>query len=323
MGISADSIREAHDDVARYGSIRAAARETGKTFGHYQRRMQKKPPERIESPYSLDCANKIARALFVSVREEPEPAPADNSRILIISDLHAPYHHKDALAFLAALQEKHQFTRIVNIGDELDMHALSYHDHDPDLDSAGRELQIGRQVLWELEKMFPRMDLLESNHGSLLYRKGRTHGIPRAMLVEYRDVVFGEKMQGGTIHRPGSRGENWIWHPRLTLELPNRGKCLFVHQASSSSMRNVEQQGFSHTQGHYHTALNIMWHGTSDALSFGLTVGCLIDDAAYAYRYNKLTIKRPVIGCAAIIDGMPVTLPMVLAKGGRWTGFVP
>jgi hypothetical protein len=53
-----------------------------------------------------------------------------------------------------------------------------------------------------------------------------------------------------------------------------------------------------------------------------MTVGCLIDDAL-ALTYNKNTLKRPIIGCGAILDGHPKLLPMILEKGGRWNGETP
>ena len=59
--------------------------------------------------------------------------PEDNSRVLIIPDMHIPYHHPDTIPFLTHLKKKYNPTRIVCAGDELDKHALSYHDHDPDL----------------------------------------------------------------------------------------------------------------------------------------------------------------------------------------------
>jgi len=37
-----------------------------------------------------------------------------------------------------------------------------------------------------------------------------------------------------------------------------------------------------------------------------------------AMAYNKNNLKRPVIGCAVIIDGIPQLIPMVLNRKGRW-----
>ena len=40
--------------------------------------------------------------------------------VLVISDLHIPYHHPQAFDFLKALKAKYKPDHVVNIGDELD-----------------------------------------------------------------------------------------------------------------------------------------------------------------------------------------------------------
>ena len=92
----------------------------------------------------------------------------DNSVVLVISDMHIPYHHPKMLDWLQALKDKYKPTRVICIGDELDKHALSYHDSDPNLKSAGDELSESLGVIKKLHEMFPVMDILESNHGSLI-----------------------------------------------------------------------------------------------------------------------------------------------------------
>jgi hypothetical protein len=49
-----------------------------------------------------------------------------------------------------------------------------------------------------------------------------------------------------------------------------------------------------------------------------MIVGCLIDDKSLAFSYNKLQMKRPIIGCGIILDGQPKLLPMILDKNGDW-----
>ena len=91
--------------------------------------------------------------------------------VLVISDLHIPYHHPQAFDFLQALKTKYKPDHIVNIGDELDCHAMSMHDSDPDLYSAGHELAASISYIQKLEKIFPKMVLVHSNHSSMLFRR--------------------------------------------------------------------------------------------------------------------------------------------------------
>ncbi|AHX01146.1 hypothetical protein M316_0081 [Nitrincola phage 1M3-16] len=46
----------------------------------------------------------------------------------------------------------------------------------------------------------------------------------------------------------------------------------------------------------------------------------MIDDDSYAFSYNNVNIKRPIIGTALIIEGKPILEPMILGKDGCWIG---
>ena len=249
--------------------------------------------------------------------------PEAQGKILVISDLHAPYHHKDALPFLKALQAKYFFTNIINIGDELDYHALSYHENDPDLYSAGYELHEGRKVLWELERVFPEMTLIDSNHGSLAYRKAKTGGMPHHLVVPYRDAIFAEKDAYGNLDRQG-RGDGWRWTDRLVLRVPNQPHPVtFIHGVQTDVRNAVRRIHTNVVQGHYHTQGDIRYEATYNGVLWGMTVGCLLDDTSRAFSYNKMIPQRPVLSCGGIIDGVPRIFPMLLDEAGRWTGLVP
>ena len=47
-------------------------------------------------------------------------------RILVISDMHIPYHHKDSIEFLKEIKKQYKPDFVVNIGDLLDFHAIVY-----------------------------------------------------------------------------------------------------------------------------------------------------------------------------------------------------
>ena len=91
----------------------------------------------LRKHFSEEYQDKLAKKDKPVVRKYS--AENDNSRILLISDMHIPYHHKDTLKFLQYLKDKYQPTRIICLGDEVDGHSLSFHDHDHDHDH-----EIGR-----------------------------------------------------------------------------------------------------------------------------------------------------------------------------------
>lgn len=229
-----------------------------------------------------------------------------NECVLVISDLHVPYQHPDAIDFLRAVKKKYRPDRIVNIGDEVDNHAMSYHDSDPDLMSAGDELRAARKKIQELEKIFPQMDLVDSNHGSLYYRKAKTHGIPQCALLPYNELL--------------GVGAGWKWHNELTLKLSDGNYCYFHHGRAADVTKVSQAHGMNAVQGHYHEKYKIEYWGNSLGLYWGMQVGCLVNDDSLALAYNNTNLKRPVIGCGIIIDGQPMLLPLIMNKRGRWIG---
>ena len=235
--------------------------------------------------------------------------PAVNRRILVLSDMHVPYHHPDTYAFLAALKKKYKPTRVVSVGDEVDKHAMSFHDSDPDLPSAGDELTTAIKQLKPLYKLFPKVDLIDSNHGSMLYRKGKHHGIPRKYLRDYGDIL------------EAPRG--WKWYNDLLLPIANNNEAYFHHGLSKDVMKVVAQRGLCVVQGHYHTEFRIGYLGNPNHLLWGMNVGCSIDSASLAFAYDRTNLGRPVIGHGIILNGLPKLLPMLLNKKGRWTREVP
>jgi hypothetical protein len=231
----------------------------------------------------------------------------DNSRILVIPDLHFPYCHVDALDFLHKLKKTLNPTRIICLGDELDYHAMSFHDSDPDLDSSGRELLLGLGYIDTLHDLFPKMDLLHSNHGSMAYRRAKHHGMPRHLLKSYNDVL-------------GVPSDDWSWHESLLLRLPNGVECEFIHGISANILAASQARGRSLVQGHHHSLFELRYWSGGGKLNFAITSGCLIDDKSMAFAYNKLQVKRPIMGVTFIDNSMPYLIPMSLDENGRWTG---
>ena len=233
----------------------------------------------------------------------------DNSRIMIIPDQHAPYHHPDAIEFLIAVAAKYKPTRIMNMGDETDGHALSMHDSDPNLDSAGAELHNARIFINDLAKIFPKMDVCHSNHGSLIYRRAFKSGIPLEYIKSYREILF-----------PKGGGDGWNWKSQHRIALPNGETVIFQHQSSGDILNNAAHERASIVQGHEHGKFEIQYRSSTNALYWSMISGCLIDPKALAFAYGKLFPKKPIIGCSLIIDSIPRLVPMEQDSKGRWTG---
>jgi predicted phosphodiesterase len=196
-----------------------------------------------------------------------------NEVILCISDMHIPYQHPDTFEFLKAVKKKYKPTRIVCLGDEVDKHAMSFHPSDADLPSAGDELKQAIAQLESLYKIFPVMDLIDSNHGSMAFRKAKFHGIPMKYIRSYNDVL--EAPSG------------WNWHSTLKIQLPNKQTVYFCHGIKKDGLKLAEQMGVNVVQGHYHTEFNIQYSSSPSQLIWSMQVGCSIDDKSLAFAYNK------------------------------------
>ena len=246
---------------------------------------------------------------------------ANNKRVLFISDLHAPYHHPDALAFLLALHKKHNFTRIVCLGDELDHHTLSFHKKEPEALSIFDELNQAQSFMRELATHFPEVDVVESNHGSLAYRKAKQGGIPRHLVTPYINTVFGQLNHNGELVLVDNIGSGWHWHRDLILELPNGNSVYVAHEIATDCKNAIRRVHSCIVQGHFHTSLELRYEvsPTLGAL-WGMTGGCLLNDQAVVFNYNRNTPTRPALGCAGILDSQPIIFPMPVDKDNRWTG---
>lgn len=229
-------------------------------------------------------------------------------RILVMPDLHAPYHHKDALAFMRRVRDTFKPDLVVNLGDEADKHAMSFHDSDPNLHSAGDELARTIPVMEELHSIFPKMLLCDSNHGSMHYRKAKHHGIPVQYLKDYRDILL-----------PGTSSKGWKWAENWRVSTP-MGDVLFKHQPSGPILGDAAHNLCNEVVGHHHGKFTIEYGASSARLYWGLYAGCLIDKDSLAFAYGRHTLYKPILGCAVIINGVPQLIPMLLDRQGNWVG---
>jgi len=226
--------------------------------------------------------------------------------ILCISDLHEPYAHEDTIPFLKAIKKKFKPDKVLSVGDEVDGHAISFHNSDPDLFSPGHELDRAIQKLQAYYTLFPNMDIVDSNHGSLVYRKQKFCGLPRSVFKEYGEMLNAPK--------------GWKWHNDLILKMSDGKKVYICHGKSANNLRLSQTMGMSTVNGHYHEQFNTQYWASPAGLFWAMAVGCLIDDSSLAFEYNNIHLKRPILGCGIILEGQPKLIPMVLNSKGRWIG---
>lgn len=229
--------------------------------------------------------------------------------ILCIPDQHFPFNHIDIFNFLQAIKSEYKPDKVVNLGDEVDSHSMSFHNHSPNLPSPDDEMSLAIDRLKTLYKIFPEVDVCESNHGSLFYRRAEANGLPKRVIKSYREILEAPK--------------GWHWHHDLELFGSDGEKIYFCHGLSNDALKNSKNKSMRYVQGHFHSKFEIKYWANSEKLFWGVTSGCLIDYKSLAFEYGRLTLDKPILGVTIIKSGYPILIPMVLDNRGRWVGRLP
>ncbi len=118
----------------------------------------KKLPNRINNPYKLPESSKENREPFI--------LPKLNNNILLISDLHIPYHDIQSISIAFDYGIEHKVNTIFINGDLMDFHHLSRFQKDPRKRSIKHEFDTCKEFLRILRATFPDTQIywLKGNH---------------------------------------------------------------------------------------------------------------------------------------------------------------
>jgi len=219
------------------------------------------------------------------------------SNVLAFSCLHLPYEHPKALEFLLRIKKAYNCNKIVMLGDLVDNHSISYHEHDPNLWSPTDEMRKVDKKLQKWFKAFPKLTLCLGNHDVLVDRKGKTAGLPERAFKRYRDIW--------------DLPDDWIdvWD----IEIDG---VKYEHGTGYSGKYGHVQAAYDNRQstviGHLHSTCGIEYIGNRKNQIFGMCTGCLIDKKSFAYTYGKNFKRKPIIACSVITDNGKNARPVVM-----------
>ena len=134
----------------------------GKSGNHNRKYLKNKDlvmkENRSLNPYNLPESYEEQREPFIL------PVCCDN--ILLISDLHIPYHNISAVTIALDYGKKEKVNTIFINGDLLDCHSISKFESDPKKRSIKQEFDATREFLTQLRKAFPKASIywLKGNH---------------------------------------------------------------------------------------------------------------------------------------------------------------
>ena len=240
---------------------------------------------------------------------EPKPLidrpTVKGSRVLVIPDLHCPFHHPDSLEFLKAVQTLCKTNITICLGDEADFHAFSRYPKDPDGMGAGQELQAAIEGLIPFYRHFPDMMVCTSNHTVRPLKLAFQSGLPAAFYPSYSTML--------------NAPDGWQWDSEWEID-----GVLYIHgegksgQGAHTAFMKAYKQSVVH--GHIHSYAAVSHEGGM----FAMNAGCLIDADAYAFKYARHMPIPVNIGCGVVIDGKSAYfIPMIVDDNNRWTGRLP
>jgi len=219
----------------------------------------------------------------------------DNEIVLAFADTHFPYQHRDTFKFLKRVKEEYEPDRVIHAGDLLDQYAFSAYPKAPNHESPSSEISRAVDCCEELAELFPRMDIIASNHDDRLYKSGTMAGIPKEMIVPYNQLI----------RAPST----WRWSTDLSITVNStREKLYFRHTASGSTYNVAKTMGMTTVLAHAHSKFGIQGIHSPTKLIYAVDTGCLISDKGPPYAYNKGSVIRPIRGAVVIVSGMPVAI---------------
>lgn len=222
----------------------------------------------------------------------------DKNNVLIIGDTHEPFCKKGYLEHCLKVQKDYNCGTVIHIGDLVDNHAVSYHDHDPDGKSPNEEYIEALENCKKWYEAFPDVLICIGNHDRLPFRKAYTAGLPKNWLKSYQEMFNSPK------------GWKWDFVHRVNGVIYQHGTGMSGEMASVNACRENRQ---STVIGHLHTVSNIRFLASHKDLIFGMSVGCGIDHTKYAFAYGKENTRKPVLGCGVVIGGkLPINIPMFI-----------
>ena len=218
-----------------------------------------------------------------------------NNNTLAFSCPHLPFEHKHFLPFIIQTYKRFKCSTIICLGDLVDNHSISYHEHDPDGWAPAQEMEETDKHLAPWFKAFPKVLMCRGNHDCLVDRKGKTVGLPRRAFKPFRNIwnlpkkwedEF-EHVVDGVLYKHGTGFS---------------GKTGHIKAAEDSRMPTVI--------GHLHAVLGAEWLVSEKDRIFGMAVGCGVNRKKYAFAYGVNYQRKPVLGCGVILDGGQEALPI-------------
>jgi len=212
-----------------------------------------------------------------------------NNNVLVIGDIHEPFSLEGYFEFCVDTYNRFNCNKVVFIGDILDNHYQSFHDTDPDGDSASQEFKKAYSNIQKWYSIFPEAVVCAGNHDLIPDRKAFKAGLSKSWIKPIGDVL---------------NTPNWKFVDNVVID-----NVTYTHGTGRKAKDRMKQDMVSVIQGHYHSESYIEYSVGINHKLFAMQLGCGIDKNSYAMAYGK-NFAKPHINCGVVLDNG--TLPLLI-----------
>lgn len=220
----------------------------------------------------------------------------------IIGDKHAPCTRPGYINFCYDTFKQYKVDQIVDIGDIIDWHGISFHARQPDGPGVRDEFEMAYKEVQKWKKLFPKLKWCIGNHDERPARLAAASNIPEFMLKPYNEVW----------DVPG-----WEMDFKFTVD-----EVLYKHGTNCSGLHPAYNQMNKHkmsvVMGHCHSRAGTKWSMNPLKRYFAMDVGCGINEKEYAFAYGRDMVERPILACGVVLDGQPISIAMRCGRGEKY-----
>jgi predicted phosphodiesterase len=210
-------------------------------------------------------------------------------RTLVIGDLHCPATHPKYLDFVKKIRDKYKTNNTVFIGDVVDHASISFHKKNPEHPAAMDEYHQAMKGIAKWSRAFPEATVTIGNHDERVARLAADSGIPCHYLKGYAEIY---------------NTPQWDWVRSVDFDGVH-----FYHGVGAASQYPAFNAAKMKLQsvviGHYHSVASINWICGPNMRLFGMSVGSGVDRDHPLMLYGSAWLKKPIVSCGVVIDGMP------------------
>lgn len=213
--------------------------------------------------------------------------------VLIVSDLHIPFEHKNALKFVSNTYKNYNCNEIVFIGDVFDVYSLSKYTKSPSSYNVIDEFNLSIKKIKEWSKEFPIAKCVLGNHEIRINKKLTENGIPKEFIKTFNELW--------------ELPNTWKWKYEFIINnihyLHGNRDGMYSHVNIARDIRESVVTGHTHSSGGTHFLSNF-----SNTI-FAMNVGCLINKDSYAFNYSGEQSRKQVLGCGVVLNNFPIFIP--------------